>query len=51
MPSDLFPWVGFLVAVAFLVLLGNLSCFIIHTKQAGIVERLSENSIALRDQG
>ena len=48
MPSDLFPWVGFLVAVAFLILLGNPSYFIIHTKQAGIVERLSENSIALR---
>src|SRR6516164_6653487 len=47
MPSDLFPWVGFLVAVAFLVLLGNLSCFIIHTKQAAVVERLGKfNRIA-----
>jgi regulator of protease activity HflC (stomatin/prohibitin superfamily) len=42
MPSDLFPWVGFFVAVAFLILLGNLSCFIVHTKQAGIVERLGK---------
>jgi len=47
MPSDVFPWVGFLVVLAFLILLSNLSFFIVHTKQAAIVER-SANSTVLR---